>query len=92
MTGYKMAVQRFFPPDDDPELSELKILWPENLEDAEPIIDRTRWARDGVLTMLIQKNGQPPHDKGGIPGNEPVYLIDWDISGGWDSPESISKQ
>jgi hypothetical protein len=30
---------------------------------AEPIIDRSRWAQDHTLTLLLQPNDQPNHDK-----------------------------
>ena len=84
-TKDRMAVQRLLPSAYEPDTSETKILWPESLEFAEPVIDRIRWARDCILTMFIQRNGQPPHDKGGVPRNEPVYLVDWDIVGGWNN-------
>ncbi|MFZ2630258.1 MAG: BNR repeat-containing protein [Desulfosalsimonadaceae bacterium] len=84
-TGDKMSVQRLLVPDYSPDTSELRVLWPEYIEYAEPIIDRVRWSRDGVLTMLIQRNSQPSHDEGGIPRSEPVYLVDWDIVGDWNN-------
>ena len=84
-TNDRMAVQRLLPSAYEPDTSVTKILWPEPLEFAEPVIDRIRWARDCILTMLIQRNGQPPHDKGGVPRSEPVYLVDWDIVDGWNN-------
>lgn len=84
LTGDKMAVQRLLPPGYSPEKIEFKILWPTSLEYAEPVIDRIRWRKEGILSMLIQKNHQPPHDKKTEPESRPVYLVDWDITKAWD--------
>lgn len=84
LTEDRMAVKKLLPPDYDPENSELKILWPENLEYAEPVIDRVRWRKEEILSMLIQRNAQPAHDRKTKPKSEPVYLVDWDIAKGWE--------
>lgn len=42
----------------EPDMSRTVVLWDEDLGFSEPIVDRTRWERDGILTMLIQHNKQ----------------------------------
>jgi hypothetical protein len=83
LTGDHMAVQRLLPPAYLPDPADIKLLWQEPLGFAEPVIDRLRWAQDGVLSMLIQKNGQPPNDVSAEPAFEPVYLADWDLQAMW---------
>jgi hypothetical protein len=82
-TKNKMAVTRLLPPGYSSETSETKILWNESVEYAEPVIDRLRWEKDRVLSMLIQRTGQPPHDVKVEPRAEPVYIVDWDIVNDW---------
>lgn len=83
LTENKMAVTRLLPPDYSLSKSETRILWDTSVEYAEPIIDRLRWRQDKILSMLIQKNGQPPHDAKAKQRAEPVYIIDWDIVNDW---------
>ena len=40
-----------------------EILWPENLEYSEPVIDRLRWEKDKILSFLIQRTSQPDGDR-----------------------------
>jgi hypothetical protein len=40
-----------------------QALLDQDLGYAEPIIDRSRWAQDHTLTLLLQPNDQPNHDK-----------------------------
>jgi hypothetical protein len=47
----------------EPDMSRTVVLWDEDLGFAEPIVDRVRWQRDGVLTMLIQHNKQVIEDR-----------------------------
>ncbi len=82
ITERRMAVQRLSPPDYNPP-GQFRILWDEPVDFAEPVIDRVRWGIDGILTMLIQKNYQPPHDLKHEVRMEPIYLVDWDITKGW---------
>ena len=77
-----MAVQRLTPPNYIPS-AEMRILWEEPVEYAEPVIDRIRWQTEGVLSMLIQKNGQPSHDAEAPVRVEPVYIVDWNLVGNW---------
>lgn len=43
---------------------------------AEPIIDRTRWQQDNILTLLLQHNQQPNNDIGHQQTQSTVALID----------------
>lgn len=43
-------------------MDEFEILWPEDVGYAEPIIDRTRWNKDNVLTLFVQPTNQPNGD------------------------------
>lgn len=52
-------------------------LWPCDLEFAEPVIDRTRWQKDNVLTMLLQRNAQPNGDIYHAAKKDPVWLVDF---------------
>ncbi|MCH8506897.1 MAG: BNR-4 repeat-containing protein [Ectothiorhodospiraceae bacterium] len=76
-TENKMTVLTLFP--DHYEFSDAveKILWNEPLGFAEPIIDRLRWQRDAILSMLIQYNQQPHHDQGIAYDQSSVYIVDW---------------
>jgi hypothetical protein len=85
ITEDRMVAQRLLPPHYRPDPSDLRLLWDKPLGHAEPVIDRLRWRRDGVLSMLIQKNHQPPHDGPAKPAYEPIYLVDWDFGSGWPS-------
>lgn len=82
-TGDRMVATRLNPPHYDRDSSETKILWMESLEFAEPVIDRQRWQKEQILSMLIQKNGQPPHDSRVPPRAEPIYIVDWDLVKDW---------
>ena len=79
ITGDRMVATRLIPPHYLKNSSETRILWKESLEFAEPIIDRKRWEKEQIFSMLIQKNGQPHHDLGVSPRTEPVYIVDWDL-------------
>lgn len=51
-------------------------LWVEKLDSAEPVIDRTRWSQDNVLSLLLQRNQQPDGDVSHVPSVDPVWLVD----------------
>ncbi len=74
----RMTAQQLDPPYYAP--GKTLLLFDKNLDHAEPIIDRIRWERDGILSMLIQKNHQPNHDRPEDVPFEPVYIVDWDIA------------
>lgn len=79
LTHDRMSVLKLCPPDFAYEPSAMCTLWDEDLGYAEPIIDRVRWSRDGVLTMLLQRNRQPQGDQRIAPEFEPVWLVDFSI-------------
>ena len=53
-----------------------RILWPDNIGYAEPIIDRQRWNDENILSILIQANDQPPHDIDHKEQQRQVDLVD----------------
>ena len=83
LTEDRMAVQRLDPPAYEPP-GQVRLLWEESLGYAEPIVDKIRWQNDGILTMLIQHNYQPPHDQKTQTHFDPIYLVDWDIKNDWN--------
>lgn len=83
LTGDRLVAQRLLPPDYEPRPADVRILWNETLGFAEPILDRLRWRRDGVLSMLIQKCDQPAHDAVAGPRSEPIRIVDWDLAEQW---------
>ena len=44
---------------------------------AEPVIDRARWQTDGILTLFVQHNEQPPGEGKPHETTSPVTLKDW---------------
>lgn len=81
LTEDKMAVQKLKAPDYKPE-GNVSILYNRQLGYAEPIVDRVRWKRDGILSMLIQKNNQPNHDisEDSEKYVEDIYIMEWNIN------------
>jgi hypothetical protein len=80
LTGNLMAIQRLLPPDYQADPADIRILWHEQLGFSEPVVDRSRWHRHGILSMLIQKNNQPAHDKYSPPQYRSAYIADWDLT------------
>lgn len=52
------------------------VLWDEPVGQAEPIIDRTRWMQEQVLTLLVQYNEQPNGDLKHQNSQTDIQLID----------------
>lgn len=81
LTENRMSVTRLNPTEDQhasrPQAS--TPLWSEPLGFAEPIVDRTRWPRDQVLTLLLQENHQPDGDRAHEQFSAPVWLVDYRI-------------
>ena len=77
ITGNRLVAQRLDPPDYQPAESVCR-LWHEDMGDSEPVVDRVRWAREGVLSMLLQRTTQPQlmadRDAARV---EPVRIADW---------------
>ncbi|MDP6355353.1 MAG: BNR-4 repeat-containing protein [Planctomycetota bacterium] len=76
LTEQRLAAQRLEPPDYAPP-GETFLLWDQEVKNAEPIVDRIRWARDGVLSLLVQRNTQPDLLAEEDKTPEPVRIIDW---------------
>lgn len=85
LSGDRMVAQQLLPPHYAPNPEAIRVLWDEPLGFSEPVVDMPRWQRHGMLSMLIQKNLQPPHDRDVVPAWEPVDLIDIDLAQGWES-------
>lgn len=58
----------------------LRTLWEHDLGYCEPVIDRPRWYRDGVLSMLLQRTDQGDHESVGELAQSDVFLADWSLS------------
>ena len=76
ITDNFMAITRLSAPDYRFTPEYTRIIWQEDLGYAEPIIDRSRWQRDNILTMLVQQNRQPDGDRAYVQFFTPVTLID----------------
>ena len=78
LTGDRLVAQRLDPPDYAPP-GETFVLWDAPLADAEPVLDRTRWARDGVLSLLVQyAEKRRTGDQEPLPTElAPARLVDW---------------
>jgi hypothetical protein len=79
LTHDRMAVLKLCPPDYQFDATASAILWDEDLGYAEPIVDRIRWQREQVLTMLIQRNHQPHGDRPGERYFSSVSLVDYQL-------------
>lgn len=76
LTGNRMAITRLPAPDYAFFTENTQIACCDALGYAEPIIDRDRWARDNILTMLLQHNRQPDGDRTHDHLMTPVTLLD----------------
>ena len=83
-TGQRMAAMRLTPPEYTPHQSEIRILWDTNVAFTEPVIDHVRWAREKILTMLMQRNDQPAYDIGMEPTSANVFVLDWNLGKDWN--------
>lgn len=55
-------------------------LWPLSLGYAEPVIDRTRWKRDNVLSLFVQQTQQPDGDLAHIDTQTGASIIDFRLN------------
>ena len=78
-----LVAQRLLPPDYAPDPGDVRLLWDEPLGFAEPVLDRVRWRRDGVLSMLVQRCDQPAHDAPAPERREPIRIVDWNLVEQW---------
>lgn len=76
MSQNKMAAILLSAPDYTWSADSQRPLWDEDVGFAEPLIDRSRWQRDNILSLLLQHNDQPNHDSGHLPVSHPVTLVD----------------
>lgn len=76
LTDNRMAITRLSSPDFNFAPGQTAIVWDEDLGYAEPVIDRSRWQKESILTLLLQHNSQPDGDKVSEFINRPVTLID----------------
>lgn len=79
ITGHQMSVLTLFPDDYSLDKGVERRLLEESLGFSEPVIDRLRWNRDEILSMLIGYSNQPKHDKNIQETQHPIYIVDWDI-------------
>jgi BNR repeat-containing family member len=54
-------------------------IWPEPLGFSEPVLDRTRWVRDQVLTLFLQRADQPSGDLFHEGKSDRAWLVDVEI-------------
>ena len=79
LTGQNLVAQRLSPPNYTP-VNDIIELWPADLGHSEPLIDRVRWQRDGILTAYVQRATQPElHAKEELP-SESAFLVDWQFT------------
>lgn len=76
----KMCALWLEPPNYDYIPKNIDFLSEEEIGFSEPIIDRSRWVRSNVLTVLMQYNYQPNHDLGDVATYKDIDLIDFDFS------------
>lgn len=79
----RLVAQRLRPPHYTPDFSDVRILWPHDLGCMEPIIDRLRWRQDRILSLLVQWNDQPDHDRTVGEIREPIFVVDVDVVAEW---------
>lgn len=59
-----------------------QLLWPEPLGFAEPVLDRTRWVRDKILTFFVLRTDQPNGDRcGDATTTDTARLVDIELQG-----------
>ena len=75
-----MAAARLPAPNYAYQRSSTEILLDEDLWFAEPVIDRERWHQEKVLSLLLQSNEQPDHDRGHREVQHTVRLVDVQFS------------
>jgi hypothetical protein len=76
----RMVVTRLAAPNYKYCAAETQVLWDADVGFCEPVIDRQRWANDGILTMLLQHTDQPQGDVGPIDRKEPVLLVELELT------------
>lgn len=85
LTGHRLAALRLDPPHYLPEPDALRILWDSPLGYTEPVIDTTRWAREGVLSMFLQRTPHAAPDGNYTAASAPAFVADWNLVRDWES-------
>lgn len=76
----RMAVTKLTAPAYVFDVKEVRAISEEDLGFAEPVVDRARWARDRVLSMLIQYSFQPDREAVPVPKTVNVRIVDLRMS------------
>ena len=79
-TEGRMAACRLAAPDCGYESSSTEVLLDQDIGFAEPVIDRERWQQENVLSVLVQFNEPPDHDRGHRDEQHTVRLVDVRLS------------
>jgi hypothetical protein len=80
-TGNRMVALPLRGPKYRAEPRLLRSLWEHDLGYCEPVIDRTRWSREGVLSMLLQRSDQGDQEGIGELAQSDVHVADWALTG-----------
>lgn len=80
ITAHRMAVISLQPPFYEAVPDGHEIIFPMEIGYSEPIIDRSKWEKDGVLSIFLQKTDQPNGDVSVRPTQSRVILIDVEIN------------
>lgn len=75
-TQNRLAATFLPAPDYAYQSNNIQIVSDVDLGFSEPIVDRERWQKENLLTLLLQHNEQPNHDKNHRPVQHPVSLVD----------------
>ena len=79
-TAQKMAIFCLKPPYYTNGSKVHKIIWDDSLAQSEPVFDFSRWCKENILTLFIQKNQQPDGDLTHEDQYESVFLVDLTIN------------
>jgi BNR repeat-containing family member len=75
----RMIAVRLDGPDYDVARAETFLLHSGNLGFTEPVIDRARLVRDGILSLFLQRTEQGDHEGLLGPPTSPVFVADWSL-------------
>ncbi len=81
LTANRMAVTMLMAPDYRYHSRNTRLLSEEDVGYSEPVIDRTRWLEDAILTILLQYNQQPDNDVGHAEFSSAISLADFRFGG-----------
>ena len=78
-TGDKLVAQILKAPDYCPRISETTVIFSDSVGYSEPVIDKERWEKDKVLSVLVQACEQPDHDVGHLDIKSKIRIIDFKL-------------